>query len=766
MDPLPPTLTGHSPRNEADTHQTRDLKHLRAKRVAYYKSIGLIKADSSKVDSQPVSTASRNTKGKPSENQTFKLRGLQKSPRYSASGKETLLLEESQVVPGEAEQDLGQRASEGYRRRSCPEELDLQMLADSSVPETQKLQHVINWAQKFLSNSQEEQGLKSPKTSLGLLHSNLCQTVKAVGNQKDVHLRSSDSPSLLRGSQASPQINLQSFSLSPSKNLSEMGLSPEFSGSFLKADFPGNQSRGCQETTVKNEREGRATVSPADSSKQAESAQQKCDRAGNRRIQNPNEEDTFPERLRIQTQLRDTSEERKVLEETGQSPPRNSYFWAPLSDSSEEECFDESGDSKGTFRRGVQGRKCEEFVGIAFSSTSVNTRVSQATMLESGDFSPGDTPLEAAMRGNFREAVSIGTPKGVLEEFKIDSSRGHHHVAVPIQRLPRVQLLSPCDSSKGRGKESDNIRSTLGSPHSDINSRNEWKYGTVEREGESILRVPRGSQNNHMQRSIKGSSPGITQRLLDLTQPESCPAPQIASVFLNLSEDPLENISVCKCSESGVSLEPTADSHSTWFSQLPPPWADSPSVQPPRVVTKDMTQEQKEKMAPSSHPISKGISKNGLKSSFLLQDVGDGPSWSVLETYFYYLHMLNKIRGHSSEEENFSLPVWRSGLSESGLKITPLEGKDRFKGASLERDTKEWKDGRENNVDVEQEGNSHPQGQGCAEEAALQDTSFWKPQSNYGKLYSAIPRITGYGGCWEMSDAVCSSHVCGDMKLS
>lgn len=75
-----------------------------------------------------------------------------------------------------------------------------------------------------------------------------------------------------------------------------MALSLEFSNSFLE-NFPGYQSCGRQETTVRNEREGGAAMPPAKSLKQEESAEQQYDRAGNRHIQNSSEDEMFPERL-------------------------------------------------------------------------------------------------------------------------------------------------------------------------------------------------------------------------------------------------------------------------------------------------------------------------------------------------------------------------------------------------------------------------------------------------------------------------------------
>lgn len=138
MDPLPLTLTGHSPWNEADTPQTRDLKHLRAKRVAYYECMGIIKSDASRNGSQAVSKASQDNKVNPSESQTFGVRP-QRSPRYSAVGKKPLRDERSKVAPGEAEHCQDHRAQEGPKGNSCPTELDLHLLADALVPETQKL---------------------------------------------------------------------------------------------------------------------------------------------------------------------------------------------------------------------------------------------------------------------------------------------------------------------------------------------------------------------------------------------------------------------------------------------------------------------------------------------------------------------------------------------------------------------------------------------------------------------------------------------------
>lgn len=139
MDPLIPTLIGQSLCNEADTPRTHDLKRLRAKRVAYYESIGIIKGDDSRNDGQLVLTASQDTNMNPSENQTFRLRGSQMSSHYLAIGKKPTLQETSKVAPMEAEQCQDHRHHEGPGRESFPTGLDLHLLDDDLVPETQKL---------------------------------------------------------------------------------------------------------------------------------------------------------------------------------------------------------------------------------------------------------------------------------------------------------------------------------------------------------------------------------------------------------------------------------------------------------------------------------------------------------------------------------------------------------------------------------------------------------------------------------------------------
>lgn len=73
-------------------------------------------------------------------------------------GKKPLLQEVSPVAPRESEQCQDQRNWQGPWGESHPTELNL-LLADALVPKTQKLQHVTNRAQKFLSHPSEKHGV-------------------------------------------------------------------------------------------------------------------------------------------------------------------------------------------------------------------------------------------------------------------------------------------------------------------------------------------------------------------------------------------------------------------------------------------------------------------------------------------------------------------------------------------------------------------------------------------------------------------------------
>ncbi|XP_066113107.1 uncharacterized protein [Saccopteryx bilineata] len=669
MDPLPPTLTGCSPWNEADTPRTCNLKYLRAKRVAYFESIGIIKGGASRNDSQQVLTTSQDTKLNPSENQTFGLGGPHISPRSLAIGKEPWLQEVPTVAPGEAERYQDQRNQQEHWTESCPMELDLHLLADTLVPEIQKLRHVIDWAQKFLSNPLQERRLKSPMSSLVLPPSDLCQSSQALGSKRNAHDRPSESPALLREDQSSTQTDSHSCSLSPQNNLSEMALSSEFSCSFQEEGFLDSQCCGWQGTTVRNEGEGRAARCPPDGLQQEELAQQKYNRVEYSCIQTLNENEMFPERLGAQPQLRLASEESNILEEASQSPPRNGYFWTLLTDGSEEECSDEPGESKGILRSGVLGKEWRRLSGITLSPTSECTLVSK-TMVPSHVSSPGETLLEAEIRKKFPGAVgsSVVTSQEVTVEFKDDISRGED----PSQRLPVGQLIPPSDSSGRKRKESDNVGFPLWSPQTDIRHKIKWEPAITDSTGKTVLgRAPGDGPDRRVWSSAKSSPAAITQRQFDLPYPENYETPLTASPTLSVSEGPMENAVFHGRSEASVFCGPTVEARgahsSTWFDQLPPQKMDDGSVQTPRAVTGQTTHEKKEKTLSPNYPTSINISKTGLKGSFPLQNVGDSLSWSdepphkpeqeasVLEIYFYYLHLLNKSRGLSSKKKNASL---------------------------------------------------------------------------------------------------------------
>ncbi|XP_012576698.1 PREDICTED: uncharacterized protein LOC105853282 [Condylura cristata] len=728
MDPIPPILTEHFPRNEADTPRTHDLKLLRAKRVAYYESIGIIKGDTSRKDSQPLLVASQGSKVNTSENPTFEVSSIQISPHYLAIGKKPLLQEETKVAPGESEQVQDQRPQEEPRKGDCLTKLDLHLLADALVPERQKLRHVISWAQKFLSSPLEEYSLKCPPDSPGFPQSNLCQYSKAQESKKNVHPKSLYFPPLLKEDQCSPQTDIPSFFLSPPNNFLEVDFSSEFSGSFLKQEFPRNNSYEWQETPVMSEGEGSTSRSLPDCFQKEDSTQGKYERSRNSCIQNPDDDKMFPERLKVLPQLIQTSEVSETLEEARQSPLRNGYFWTPLTDSSEEEGLDEPEENKGTLRR---------FSGITFSPTNHSTLVSK-TMV-----SLGETCLDTESREWCREVAesSVGTSKEVIVELKADSSRDEEL----IQRLPERQCVTSSYNADGR-RDSDSMGLTLRSRHTEIKHKSDWKHVLMEQAGEVFLgAIPGGAQNRSVHGSATSNLPLMTQKQFDLTLPESFLGSQIVSQPLEVSEGPLDNAVFPVCSDSTIFCGPTVDADgawgSTWYDQLPLPEKDEQPTQTSQVVPGETTHKKTEKTLPSNHSIFRNISTTHLKGSFPPQDVGHSLSCSeeplskpeqgasVLETYFYYVHMLNKIRGLSSEDRNSSLPFQGSRTSKSSL-VIPFPGSQGSSKSSLDRKTKGWREG---------EGPTQPREQACVEEATpeaavWEEARFWKPEGNYGSV--------------------------------
>ncbi|XP_060054960.1 uncharacterized protein LOC132540799 [Erinaceus europaeus] len=739
MDPLPPTLDGLSPWNEADTPRTHDLKHLRAKRVAYYESIGVIKNTISGSGSEPVSTESRDTKVDPSGNQTFGLQAPELLPHHLAPRKRPVLQGELRATPREAELCESQGLQRGPGTERCPAKLDFHLLADALVPEAQKLQHVIRWAQQFLSKPLENFALESHCMSGGFSQSSLGPSSNAVASRKNTHLKPSDCLSLPREDQSQAQTDQSSFIFSPQRNFSAARVPSELPGFFLKEGFPGSYSFGWPEALVRSEGEGRAASSSPDSLQLEDSVEGKSDRAEISPVHSPSEDETLSENLGVLSPLRLTLEESQALEETGQSPHANSYFWTPLTDSSEEEDNNEPMERKQTLQQGVLGRNPGEFMDMAWSPPSHSTLLSKPRVLSGISTYGGTYEVKEVCRG-------AAEHKDVTVDITAGSSEGKNF----IQRL---QWSPPNHSSSGRRKESDNVGSTLRSSHIITKHKKQTcNHFITERAEEIDLEKVAGSlpSTGSLPCSIKSSSSGMTWEYFDLTHPESDLAPQVAGLSLNAPEGPSNSAVFHLHLDTQVFRGPDEDTSgvhgSSGLEQLPPPELPGVSLHTAHLGIRETTQEEKEEVKPAGHPISRDTSRTALPSSSLPQEVGSSLPWSeatpcepeqgasVLEMYFYYLHVLNKIRENSSEEKNSPLPFQGLRVTQTELVTTPPERKGGPPGTSRDRKTQGQREVSRNRTSME------------------------------GSLYSAACRMKSGKRSWEICTSACSSHKHGDVK--
>ncbi|XP_054976715.1 uncharacterized protein LOC129399687 [Sorex araneus] len=374
--------------------------------------------------------------------------------------------------------------------------------------------------------------------------------------------------------------------------------------------------------------------------------------------------------------------------------------------------------------------------------------MSNCATLSGGVSSSGETSLETEVKAECRGAAEcpVGPYKNISVEFEVSSSNCEHL----IQRLHGDQFTGLSHHSSGKRKDPEQVEIALGPAHTESKQKSDWKHGSVEGPGEAAMeRMTRGESNKTAWDSAPGSPPGMVQKHFIQTHAESSLSPESANHLLNtLSVGPRDEVAPHTHLGSGVccGLRTHADGvgGNTWFDQLPSPVLDGISIQTPQGINREITFEQKEMAFFSNHSISKDTSKMSLTESFPAQNVGASHSWndetppqpeqesSVLETYFYYLHMLNKIRGVSSEEKNSSLPFQGHSISKSEPVITSPKGKGRSNGMKMDRGAKAWRQGDENDIAMEGKEDTCHQGQDVMQEAALEKAKPRTLQGSYG----------------------------------
>ncbi|CAM4575007.1 unnamed protein product [Caretta caretta] len=380
--------------NETDTPRTRDLKLLRAKRLAYYGRSGRTKICSCGTDNKLSSSASRGAvlhsavSTKEEENQTSTLSGSQQ-PNDATNRRKILIQRSSGVNHQGKEQETIIRNPETHSKcmsQTCISELDHRLLEDLTVPETQKLQHVMSWAQLFLSKSQQAAHMpKYSQLSHGLALSQDNESEIALSRETRSSYRSLSqstdgfnlnaqanickSSSFSSISEVNSEHTERCISLDP---LRDKTLSPE-NKCFYNIQANNNNKR---KTIIRIKRERRDPEISLGILSQLALADETWNSKEKSNFQNIGEKDMWSEIHSVQPEpqvvCKTGNYSSKMAEVPCEDP--STYFWAPLVDSSDEEFTDRIVKTKRSNRSGAEIKEHKKSSHSIFSFKEKNIK--------------------------------------------------------------------------------------------------------------------------------------------------------------------------------------------------------------------------------------------------------------------------------------------------------------------------------------------------------------------------------------------------------
>ncbi|XP_073201176.1 uncharacterized protein [Lepidochelys kempii] len=380
--------------NETDTPRTRDLKLLRAKRLAYYGRRGRTKICSCGTDNKLSSSASRGAvlhsavSTKEEENQTSTLSGSQQ-PNDATNRRKLLIQRSSGVNHQGKEQETIIRNPETHSKcmsQTCISELDHRLLEDLTVPETQKLQHVMSWAQLFLSKSQQAAHMpKYSQLSQGLTLSQDNESEIALSRETrssyrslsqstdgfnlNAHANICKSSSFSSVSEVNSEHTERCISLDP---LRDKTLSPEIK-CFYNIQANNNNKR---KTIIRIKRERRDPEISLGILSQLALADETWNSKEKSNFQNIGEKDMWSEIHSVQPEpqvvCKTGNYSSKMAEVPCEDP--STYFWAPLVDSSDEEFTDRIVKTKRSNRSGAEIKEHKKSSHSIFSFKEKNIK--------------------------------------------------------------------------------------------------------------------------------------------------------------------------------------------------------------------------------------------------------------------------------------------------------------------------------------------------------------------------------------------------------
>ncbi|XP_007666417.1 uncharacterized protein LOC103170392 [Ornithorhynchus anatinus] len=511
-------------------------------------------------------------------------------------------------------------------RSNCPSELDLVLLADGSIPETQKLRHVLGWAQKFLTSQGLTLSLSGESEAVA------DGARRALGRAAREHSTDSEKFHLLGFfSEGPPEIEGLSDHPPGEEPRMETGEERERrdldSVCFKRAEFIEHVQVGPGETCFLNE-----------------------DNAGMRSERPPG----------VLGKREDIS-----LHEATKTSPRDGYFWAPLTDSSEDE-YTTAVKEGGAFRQGAHSRNSKRLSGDDHPSQRKDTTNSNSSKLKGQNSSPWKTDTPAKHHAKERCGLKHGgftyrLAGGTVVDEKNSQEPTERPSTNPSASTPEESNCPALDFVLPKTNGNEKRR------------RPQCEKGISRISGsqeEILLSFSNfAERNTHQEVGQRGSKDDL--------------AIHMGSTFPN---------------SGGCRL-----SHDIRFS----PWHQAGSEETMGVPNLDSGERASEShlQAISRNLSSLNISQSGSEEPSLLQRGEAGHRkicWSdvppvrsegeasVLETYFFYLNQLNQIRGLGAKERTPSLHSKWTGFSEEMPLIGHPDGIGEVAGAHGGGGCSEW----------------------------------------------------------------------------